>query len=305
MANFRLATRTLQEIDHMLELDGGARYRGWLQKVLPTMGDAYRTEEESFRSHMGASLMGDECARKIYYGWRWTLKPSFPGRILRLFNRGHLEEARFISLLLMIGCDVRQQDGNGKQFRISFGDGHGGGSGDGVAKGLPDLDPNTWCLLEFKTHNDASFKKLVKEGVRSAKFEHYVQMQLYMLRMGLPIAMYGAVNKNDDSLHLELVELNTEVAEQFLNRGEQLVRMRTPPKRMSESPGFYKCKWCDMHSVCHGSKRPAVNCRTCVFAEAAFTGDGQGRWKCNQHKCEITNEIQQKGCSLYQQDKDL
>ena len=29
-----------------------------------------------------------------------------PGRILRLFNRGHLEEARFIALLLLIGVQV-------------------------------------------------------------------------------------------------------------------------------------------------------------------------------------------------------
>ena len=42
--------------------------------------------------------------------------------MLRLFNRGHIEEARFIAMLLTIGMPVYQQDAEGKQFRIHFGE---------------------------------------------------------------------------------------------------------------------------------------------------------------------------------------
>ena len=251
MSNIFLAHKTLAAIDAALEADQGAKYRTFLGKVIPHMDDAYRGEDEGFRSHMGGSLIGGECPRAIWYGWRWVTKSKFPGRILRLFNRGHLEEARFIALLLMIGVQVYQQDANGKQFRISHADGHFGGAGDGVGVGIPDLDPATAALLEFKTHGEKSFKELVAKGVRDAKFEHYVQMNVYMRKMGLAVALYGAVNKNTDALYFEIIPLDIAVADQFLERGCKLIALEEPPKRLSESPGFWKCRFCDHKPTCH------------------------------------------------------
>jgi len=195
MKAVQIASKTLAAIESTIAGDQGASYRQALQRVLPHIGDAYRGVDSPFRTHLGASVIGDECARKIWYGFHWTTIPSFGGRILRLFNRGHLEEGRFIAALLAIGCQVYQQDENGKQFRISGVSGHFGGSGDGIATGVPDVDPSLPVLLEFKTHNDKSYIKLAKEGVRSAKFEHYVQMQIYLRKMALTVALYMAVNK--------------------------------------------------------------------------------------------------------------
>ena len=291
-----LAKKTLAAIDAALEKDQGAAYRQNLEKVIPHIGDAYRGEEENpFRTHLGASVIGRECGREIWYGFRWTTLPKFPGRILRLFNRGHLEEARFIALLLTIGVQVFQQDENGKQFRISDAGGHFGGSGDGVAIGLPDLPTGLPCLLEFKTHNDKSFVKLVKEGVRSAKFEHYVQMQTYMRKMQLTMAMYGAVNKNDDSLHLELVQLDTATGDQFLDRGRTIALMREAPKRISESPGWFACSWCDHKAVCHKGASPVKTCRSCRYVEPM----ADGTWCCHKHEKTRSTEEQLKACDDY------
>src|SRR5574340_720247 len=146
-----IADKTLQAINDALHADQGASYRVWFAKVLPHMKDAYSGDTFPFRPHLGASLIGNTCARQIWYGFRWVKAPRFDGRMIRLFNRGHLEEARFIALLLMIRCEVYQQDANGKQFRISHADGHVGGSGDGVVVGLPELGKIP-ALCEFKTH---------------------------------------------------------------------------------------------------------------------------------------------------------
>ena len=170
------------------------------------MANAYRQEEDNFRSHLGASLIGESVIALYGTGLEWFKKPSFSGRILRLFNRGHMEEARFIALLLASGIKVFQQNAEGKQFRISSLGGHFGGSGDGVAVGIPDIPEDAACLLEFKTHSDASFKKLQKEGVYKAKPEHYVQMQMYMNKMKLNYGLYLAVNKNNNSIHGEIVK---------------------------------------------------------------------------------------------------
>lgn len=298
-----LATETLDKINAMLEADQGSAYRGWLGKVIPHMDDAYRQGEEPFRTHLGASLIGSECARAIWYGWRWATKPKFSGRILRLFNRGHLEEARFIALFLMIGCQVYQQDENGKQYRISHAEGHFGGSGDGIAVGLPELQAGQACLLEFKTHSEKSFIEVVKKGVREAKFEHYVQMQMYMKKMGLAVALYGAVNKNTDALHLEYVFLDEATAEQFLHRGELLVWMDEAPNKISQTPGFFKCKWCDHAPVCHMNRPPDRNCRTCKFSRPV----ANAQWVCMKEVQHVVIDKQRQfaACDSYTRHKEI
>jgi hypothetical protein len=314
-----LAYKTMAAIDAAIEADQGASFRRWLGKVLPHIGDAYRGEEEGHRSHLGASILGQECARAVWYNFHWTTRSNFPGRILRLFNRGHLEEGRIIALLLMIGCEVFQQDAEGKQYRISFAEGHAGGSGDGVTLKLPDLPAETAVLDEFKTHGETSFVELAGKlpewrkhlqdpqrnpftgkGVRAAKFEHYVQMQLYMRKMGLAVALYVAVCKNTDDLYMELVFLDTAIADQFLDRGEQLVWLPEPPKRISESPGFWKCRFCDHKPVCHLKAAPDVNCRTCVNS----TPIAGAKWYCGSQtspcgNAPIDKDRQLVGCDQY------
>ena len=283
--------------DIMLK-DQGASFRVNLGKVLPHIGDAYRGHDDPFRTHLGASVIGDECARKIWYGFHWSTKSNFEGRLLRLFNRGHLEEGRFIALLLSIGCVVYQQDEHGKQFKISDVGGHFGGSGDGVAIDIPDVPADHACLLEFKTHNDKSFVKLVKEGVRSAKFEHFVQMQVYMRKMGIAYALYMAVNKNNDDIHAEIITIDTSIGDQFIDRARNIILGPDIPKRISESAGWFACSWCSHKAICHSKKPPAVNCRTCAFS----TPLEDGNWHCRVNGTTlevIPKEKQLTGCKLY------
>lgn len=306
-----VAHATLDAFDAGIDADDGGSFRQHLGRVIPHMDDAYRGQESGHRGHLGASVVGDECARAIWYSFRWAHRAKFEPRMLRLFNRGHLEEARMIALLLMIGAEVWQQDADGKQFRIEFADGHGGGSGDGVARGLPELG-DTPAVCEFKTHGEKSFIKLAGkldewrahrqrrgpftgEGVRAAHFKHFVQMQVYMRKMGLAAALYLAVCKNTDDLYAEVVHLDAEFADQFINRGEQLVWLRDPPKRVSESPGFWKCRLCDKRPVCHMGGAPELNCRTCVSVQPR----PGGVWFCTRHQAPLDKQRQAAGCTDY------
>ncbi len=293
----RLATKTIQLIDDTVRADQGASFRRHLALVLPHIKDIYRPEKESFRAHMGASILGKECARDVWYSWRWITPSDFEGRMMRLFNRGHMEEARFIALLLMIGCEVYQQDENGKQYRITHADGHVGGSGDGIVVGIPDLTVGMPALGEFKTHNDKSFTELKAKGVREAKFEHYVQAQIYMRKMALAVCLYLAVNKNTDELYGELLSLDSAIADQFLERGRKLVDMEEPPFKISKSPGFWKCRFCDHKAVCHQGAPPAVNCRTCIYSTPVSSTSGG--WACRLHNILLSEEAQLAACQRY------
>lgn len=305
-----------------MRIDQGAAYRKHLGQVLPHIHDAYRGEQDNgFRNHLGASVLGTECDRALWYGWRWYTRSSFNGKTLRLFNRGHLEEGRFIALLLTCGIRIYQQDEHGKQFRISHLLGHIGGSGDGVLVGVPDIQVP--ALGEFKTHGEKSFKELAGDnwnkfldftfgatddptpqqftgsGVKLAKFEHYVQMQLYMFKMGLTVALYVACNKNTDEIYCELVPLDAACAEIFLARGERIVRAEHPPAKISNTPGFWKCKFCDHKPVCHLKAVPERNCRTCVHSEPQVTGTDETVWVCMYNMSLLDKEAQLKGCESY------
>ena len=123
------------------------------------------------------------------------------GRMLRLFERGHREEAWLIDDLRAIGCDVWDVDPEtGRQWRVELAP-HFGGSCDGVVLGLPDA-PKTPHVFEAKTSNRERFEELVHRGVRWAKPEHFAQMQVYMLGLKLTRAAYFAVCKDDDRIYL-------------------------------------------------------------------------------------------------------
>src|ERR1700676_754460 len=102
-----------------------------LQERMMADIDAYCVDRftEDHRMHLGASVIGHECARHIWYSFRWVKANMFDGRMLRLFERGQLEEDRIDKLLFGIGFKIRtiNPDTN-KQYQIVGAHGHYGGS---------------------------------------------------------------------------------------------------------------------------------------------------------------------------------
>jgi len=287
----KIAVKTLKLFEETLVNDQGNEYRKQLANVLPHISDVYRQDEDGFRSHLGASVIGGECSRALWYGFRWFHKPMLTGRILRLFNRGHLEEGRIIALMLASGLSVYQQDREGRQYKISDFGGHLGGSGDGVAYGIPDLPEGTACLLEFKTHSNASFKKL-NLGVQQYKPEHYTQMQMYMEGMGLAYGLYIAINKDDDEIYAEIIEQGSHTAPRFKQRAKDIIFAPQAPPRINDNPSWYVCKFCNYHHICHKNAAPEQNCRTCLYSAP----QEEGTWYCRLHNKPIDKDAQLAGC---------
>ncbi len=252
--------------------------------------------EPPHRAHLGASVIGRPCTRQLWYAFRWAKGEHHEARMLRLFERGQLEERRFVGYLKAIGVEVWEADpATGKQFRISDCEGHFGGSLDGVGRGIPDLPPDEAFVLEFKTHGEKSFVKLKDEGLLKAKWEHYVQTQIYMGKMELKYALYVAVNKNTDELHFELIPFNQAEFERGLVRAK-LIIFGNLPERINESPSYFACKYCHLQKLCHfGGETPDRNCRTCVNGKVA----GAGQWQCKLDHRWLDEAAQRAGCSQY------
>lgn len=241
---------------------------------------AYESDaEEGNRPHLGASLIGHACERFLWLTFRWVEAKKFPGRMLRLFETGQLEESRFVKNLRRIGIEIHDVTPDGKQWRVSDLGGHFGGSMDGAGAGFPEA-PKTWHVIEFKTHNDKSFNDLVKNGVQKAKPQHYAQMQVYMGLTGMERAFYLAVNKNTDELYEERVTFDPIEFAKLKARAERVINANEPPLRCSNDPSWYQCKMCDFHEHCHGEKAPAVNCRTCAHSTPITAVGDNGFWHC-------------------------
>lgn len=262
------------------------------------------------RTHLGASEIGRECERQIWYSFRWVSKKEFGGRMLRLFETGTTAESRLTANLTDIGVEVLPFDlKTGRQFRMEMFGGHFGGSLDGILIGLVE-SPKTWHNLEMKTHNDKSFKSLIKDGVRKAKYEHFIQMQTYMgmsheqALVGSPIpvltrSFYFAVNKNTDELYGERIEYDGGVYIGIKEKARRIIFGTIPPPKLSNDKEFFQCRWCDYKDICHGTPeelvKPDKSCRTCIYS----TPQSDGKWRCEKFDKNLCPEEQRAGCERH------
>ncbi|MBK8974131.1 MAG: oxidoreductase [Hahellaceae bacterium] len=254
------------------------------------------------RPHLGASLIGDSCERKLWYTFRWCTAVKHDGRLLRLFGRGNREEETFISLLRQAGVTVVDRDPKtGNQFTFSAVGGHFGGSLDAMLKGLKEA--NGWHVGEFKTSGDKAFKDLQAKGVEVSKPLHYAQMQAYMKWSNTTQAYYMAVNKNDDHIHAERITYKADVAESLFKKAERIIASDKPPVGISDNGSYYECKWCDHRGTCHEKKVAEVNCRTCIHATPEQ--DGEARWSCRKHGTDLSVEVQAAACDSHRFIPDL
>ncbi|MCA3575507.1 MAG: oxidoreductase [Aestuariivirga sp.] len=256
---------------------------------------AYEAEQgDGFRDHLGASLIGKACARALWYDFRWVTASRHPGRLLRLFETGQLEEERLVRNLRATGATVLEVDPEtGRQFRVEAHGGHFGGSLDGVAIGLLEA-PKTWHVLEFKTHSVKSFADLVAKGVVASKPQHAAQMQVYMHLTGITRALYVAVCKDTDALHIERIEADKELAERLLDKAHRIIFAQRPLPRLSDDPAWYECRMCAHHDVCHGGGAATVNCRTCLHVTPL-----EGGWHCARHDRMQGSQEQRDACGRH------
>lgn len=259
----------------------------------------HKSEREDWRRpHLGASVIGDEnCLRHLWYSFRWASEPDFDGQLLRLFERGHLEEARIVSELKRVGWDVEDVDPEtGEQRRVAFFGGHFSGSSDGQVLGVFEA-PKTNHLLEVKTSNAKRFAILKKDGVQKSNPGHYAQMQTYMHGLKLKRALYICVCKDNDEIYSERVHYDKAFAEAIVLKARTVVTSAEPLSKIKEDPSWFECKFCNHRPICHieNVDRLDRNCRTC----ASSTPLDNGTWVCEFLQKELSVDEQREGCKSH------
>jgi len=299
-ANESQATQAISESARVIDLNAPGIASQVSKRILADI-DAYcvKTYDDGHRKHLGASLIGHECKRYLWYVFRWCMHKKFDGRMQRLFNRGHREEARFIEWLEGIGCEVYSHDADGNQFRVNACGGHFGGSLDAIIKLPAHYGIPGYVLGEFKTNGTgAAFTELTKSGMAKNKAMHYAQTSTYGSRKeyGFQWCLYLNINKNDDSIHCEIVKLDWNLGEQMVMKAEQIIIAQEPPPRLSNNATFKSCAYCDFKPICHEGKPVERNCRSCKSASARDLK----QWFCEVHNAIIPDEVISQGCPQHQ-----
>ena len=253
-----------------------------------------RADQYLYLGRLGSSFIGEECIRQIWLDWRGFAREQFEGRILRLFETGHLQEARIVDDLRRAGFAVWDKQEDGSQYEFTDPSGHFITKVDGVIKDVPESDKPH--VLEVKTHNKNSFSSLVKKGVQYAKPTHYAQVQISMALGGFTRALYVAVCKDDEQFYVERIREDKDEQKKRQQKIVKLTEARLRPAGISDDGSSFGCKFCSMKSVCTKETEPLRHCRTCTMC----TPGQEGKWVCELNKHTLTMDEQRKGCEHYE-----
>lgn len=272
-----------------------------LRSELQVVDRIYKAIEKSkanpdlYLGRIGASFIGEECIRQIWFDWRGFAREQFDGRMLRLFQTGHLQEDRIIADLRLAGFSVwDKNEATAAQFEYSDDTGHFVTKVDGIVKDVPEsTKPH---LLEVKTHNKNSFTALVKKGVQESKPNHYAQVQMSMKLAGLTRALYVALCKDDEQYYVERIREDKKYQEKLDKKIKSLTGAQLRPAGISDDASSFGCKFCAYKQVCTKEVEPLRHCRTCSMC----TPVAEGKWLCELNKDTLSIDRQRLGCEHYE-----
>ena len=121
------------------------------------------TQEKRNRGYIGASGLGHECSRKVWYEYNGAPQSDMGWSVLCAIEDGHATEDVMAERLRAIeGITLLTHDDNKKQFGFDYkGEGWFRGHYDGVIHGIVEA-PKTWHIWEHKTKNPKYFNELKK-----------------------------------------------------------------------------------------------------------------------------------------------
>lgn len=242
-------------------------HRGSLSEKINLLIDKALTAENSKqtkRDYLGASRLGVSCNRALQFEYTDTPKDedqNFSGRILKIFQAGHVFEELMIKWLRLGGLDLITNKPNGDQFGFTVAGGKVKGHIDGVIINAPtEFDFKFPMLWECKSLNDKSWKDVVKKGLAVSKPIYAAQIAIYQAYMEGSIegisehpALFTAINKDTAEVHFELVPFDKSLAQKASDRAVMILRATESHEllpRITSDPTYFECKFCPWQERC-------------------------------------------------------
>ncbi len=216
------------------------------------------------RDYLGASRLGVACERALQF--EYTGAPvdpgrGFSGRILRVFEVGHVLEDLAIRWLRLAGFDLHTRTRSGGQFGFSVAGGRIKGHVDGIITAAPpELGLSFPMIFECKTMNAQNWRDCVKRGVAVSKPVYAAQMAIYQAYMESTVegisrnpALFTAINKDTQELWFELVPFDSVLTQRASDRAVKIIAATEHAELLPRSfsdPAHYECKFCAWAERC-------------------------------------------------------
>jgi hypothetical protein len=197
---------------------------------------------DDVRDYIGASSIGFDCLRQIWYQYKGVQSEGVSVKTRRTWAIGKHLESLVVDWLKNAGITVNISDKTYHEPDMPYFQGH--------FDGILVLRKNH-AILEIKTAKDASFKIFDKKGLKIWNPQYYAQVQAYMGMSGIHSAYILVLNKDNSDLSDELVLFDALFYEQLKEKATMVYGAIIEPPRIHGSPLYFKCKMCKFNKVCH------------------------------------------------------
>lgn len=229
-----------------------------------------------FRSHIGASAIGDECTLKLWLNYRFAAAPKFDANTLLKFADGHASEAITAKRLNETRGVTLVTENNGKQFTFSALGGHFGGSVDGIICGVVQ-SPFSKMIWEHKCVDQKEFNKIQRAIDKSGEdralekwnYKYYAQAQTYMHLSGIKNHFLTVATSGSRDYLDVVTRYNRAVALSLQHRANEIILNDEGYDRIRARADKYPCTYCSNSPICHGWQLPEVTCRSCINGHPA------------------------------------
>lgn len=258
-----------------------------------------RQHDEPVRGYLGMSAIGEDCERRLWYGFRFAGRAVFDAVTLRRFEDGHRCEDLMAARLRMVpGVILHTKGTDGRQFGFKAIGGHFRGNIDGAVQGLLQA-PKTWHVWEHKaSEKGGELLRLKAKNEKAAlaawSATYYAQAVCYMHYSGMSRHYLTCDSPGGRTTISVRTDASPDEAARLEAKALRIITAPEPLARLSEDPAFWKCKQCPALANCHQGRVADVSCRTCVHATAEL--DGDARWSCAWHKRDLSMTDQLAGC---------
>lgn len=255
----------------MIDLNhGNTANRAFSERMSKLVDEALEATPQRPRKYLGASALGNDddpwtaCMRAVQLdyirsnGLPGAPEPSssFPGRVLRIFDTGHVLEDLAIKWMRAAGFELKTQSRSGGQIGFESCNGRFRGHTDGVLVGGPDIMryPAIW---EHKGIKNDKWKKLQDKGLALVFPGYHAQVSIYQayLDCGDNPALFMATNKDTQEIYFELVPFDTKLAQETSDRAVAILKATDHgellPKRFNDS-AHHVCRNCKWTQFCWG-----------------------------------------------------
>jgi hypothetical protein len=206
------------------------------------------------RPYFGASIVGDDCLRKIQFDW-WC-KPTLASRVRDIFDRGHYFEELARQRLIAAGLKFAPSE----VLAFSAVNGCLRGHADGIVIAGP--NPLNGVLFsypflwEHKTLNAKNWRAVERDGLEKAFPKYAAQVALYQAYLNKTNPALFTITNADTCERLHFwVPFSAERAQEWSDRAAFIIEATRAGELLPRAygdPDDWRCRVCAHREKCWG-----------------------------------------------------